>query len=160
MIIRTVALQRSAVSLALSLLLVGCGYDFEPPDDAERIEEAAAVFTTALFDSLSWTSDSVRSEEGNEVYAGKCRRCHGLLGSGGMDYAVERGLDVPSLTEPSWALASMDSLRRVIYIGHEEGMPSWGVSRITPREIDAAAFYLLFDLRPEVLGEGEPPGRP
>jgi hypothetical protein len=33
-------------------------------------------------------------------------------------------------------------------------MPTWGVAGITPREIDAVAFYILERLRPEMLGEG------
>jgi hypothetical protein len=35
-------------------------------------------------------------------------------------------------------------------------MPTWGISRLTPREIDAVAFYLLEQLRPEMAERGAP----
>ena len=90
--------------------------------------------------------------DGNAVYAAECRRCHGTLGSGETEYARERDLDVPSLVEAGWDLAELDTLRRVISIGHEIGMPVYGDGDLSPREIDGVVAYLLFDLRPEVLG--------
>jgi len=146
------------IVLLCSVLLVGCGHDFEPPDRAARVEEAAAVYSPTIFDSVTWANDSLRTSDGNGVYAAKCGRCHGSLGSGKTEYAKERGLDVPTLVSPDWPLASMDSLRRTIFVGHEEGMPGYGIAGITPREIDASAFYVLFQLRPDVLGTGGGPG--
>lgn len=143
------------LTLALALsALAGCGHDFEPPDRGERVREAAAVYAPGLFDSLTWASDSVRALEGNGVYAQKCRRCHGPLGRGQTTYAAERHLDVPSLVEADWPLATMDSLHKHVFIGHEEGMAGFGIAGITPREIDSSAYYILNVLRPEVL-EGE-----
>ena len=137
-----------------AVLLAACGHDFEPPDGAERVEEAAARYSVALFDSVDWQNDSVRAQEGNAVYAEKCRRCHGTLGRGETEYAAERQLEVPSLVEPDWALAHMDSLRRTVYVGHEEGMPGYGIAGISAREIDASAFYVIYQLRPDVLEAG------
>jgi mono/diheme cytochrome c family protein len=143
-----------AVSVSV-VLLAGCGHDFEPPDAAERIAEAAERYAVTLFDSVSWPNADVRLAEGNGVFAEKCRRCHGPLGRGGTDYALERGLEVPSLVEPAWVLASLDSLRRTVYVGHEEGMPGYGIGGMSPREIDASAFYVLYQLRPDVMrGQG------
>ncbi len=51
-------------------------------------------------------------------------------------------------------MADLDSLRRKLFIGHEDGMPIFGEGTLTPREIDATAWYVLLILRPEVLGEG------
>ena len=147
--------MRHAATLALAALAAAaCGHDFEPPDRGERVREAEAVYSNAIFDTIAWTSDSVRSLEGNEVYAAECRRCHGPLGRGNTDYARARGLTVPSLVTPDWPLASMDSIRREIFVGHEEGMPGFGIAGITPRDIDGAAYYVLATLRPEVLGSG------
>lgn len=146
-------LRRTA--LLFVLVATGCGHDFEPPDRAERVREAAATFDAAAFDSITWESDSIREFQGNEVYAEKCRRCHGPLGRGVTDYAKEQGLDVPSLVERDWPLASLDSLRRTVYVGHEEGMPVYGSGGIGIREIDAVASYVLYTLRPDVLDGGE-----
>lgn len=130
-------------------------HHFEPPNREEQVEQADSLFTPALFDTVTWASDSARAIQGNIVYSSDCRRCHGTLGRGVTDYTRERGLRVPSLVTPEWPYAGdLDRVRRKIFIGHPEGMPTWGVAGITPREIDAAAYYVLYVLRPDVLGSG------
>lgn len=143
-------------TLALTVLLAGgCEKkEFEPPDRGAQVAEASAAYAPESFDTLTWASDSVRALEGNATYAATCRRCHGPLGTGSTDLAEERELNVPSLVEPNWRLAaSLDSVRHRIWAGHAEGMPTFGVARLGPREIDGAAWYILERLRPEVLGE-------
>lgn len=153
-------MTRGAIVLALvasvaTLSACKSEHHFEPPDRGERVRQAEALYTPALFDSISWASDSARALEGNAVYAAKCRRCHGTLGRGDTDYARARDLDVPSLVEPNWILAAaVDSVRHTVFAGHAQGMPTFGVAGITLREIDAAAFYVLNRLRPDVLGAG------
>jgi len=134
-------------------MLVACGQqDFEPPDRQLRVDAAHVQYAPTLFDTVGWPDDSTRAHVGNEVFASRCRACHGPLGRGTTDYARSQGLTVPSLVEPAWPLAaSIDSVRHRVYVGHAEGMPTWGVGGITPREIDAASFYLPRLLRPEVL---------
>ncbi len=147
-------LPRIARLVGVGLLLSGCGHDFEPPDRGQRVREAEAAFTPALFDSVAWASDSVRAVEGNLVYAEKCRRCHGPLGRGQTDYARERRLEVPSLVAADWPLARADTLRHVVFVGHEDGMPIYGEGGISPREIDAVAHYILEVMRPDAVGGG------
>lgn len=142
-------------ALVLAFAAVGCGgHEFEPPDRGERVREAELAYSVAIFDTIAWAPDEDRDFLGNEVYIDKCRNCHGPLGRGMTPYAQERRLEVPSLVERDWRLASLDSLHRVIYVGHEEGMPIYGAGGITPREIDAVAGYILNVLRPDVLGTG------
>ncbi|MEQ9568633.1 MAG: cytochrome c [Longimicrobiales bacterium] len=151
-------MRRPAVALAaaLSVALAACEKpEFEPPDRAEQVREADAEFSMAVFDSVAWPSDSIRALEGNVVYATSCRNCHGPLGAGGTDYALERNLAVPSLVAPEWRYArAPDSIRHRIFVGHVRGMPTWGVAGLTPREIDAVAHYIDEVLRPELLGDG------
>ncbi len=129
-----------------------CGHDFEPPDRADALTQAEALYSADLFDTLAWASDDVRAWDGNGVYVDKCRRCHGTLGSGTTEYAAGRGLEVPSLVELEWKFTEgLESVRHYIFVGHEGGMPTWGLAGLSPREIDGAAFYLLTQLRPEVL---------
>lgn len=137
------------------VLAAACGHEFEPPDRGERVREAEAEYSPALFDTVTWTADQDRDFEGNEIYIDKCRNCHGPLGRGHTPYAQERRLEVPSLVEPNWAMASMDSLHKAIFVGHEEGMPIYGDGGITLREIDAVASYILNVLRPDVLERSE-----
>jgi mono/diheme cytochrome c family protein len=116
------------------------------------VADAARSYRPSAFDTVSWASDSVRVQKGNEVYASTCRRCHGAMGRGDTDVAEARDLEVPSLVEPDWQYAaSLDSVRKRIYTGHPEGMPTFGTFRLTPREIDGAAWYIVEQLRPEVL---------
>jgi mono/diheme cytochrome c family protein len=144
-----------AVLLGGAALTACGGHKFEPPDRGQQVQEAEAEYTSAVFDTVTWASDSVRELDGNSVYASKCRRCHGTMGEGTTDYARSRDLTVPSLVEPGWRYAnSLDSVRERIWVGHAQGMPTFGIAGITPREIDGAAFYLLNGLRPDVLQGG------
>ena len=136
----------------LVVLAAACSHEFEPPDRADRVRQATVAYDSSVFDTISWASPDVRVSDGNAVYAAECRRCHGTLGSGDAAYARERDLEVPSLVEPEWDLTQMDSLRKVISIGHETGMPVYGDGDLSPRDVDGVAAYLLLDLRPEVLG--------
>lgn len=138
---------------AMALGATACAeHEFEPPDQDVRIARADSLFDAGRFDTLTWASDSLRAIEGNVVYSASCRNCHGPLGEGGTPYADQRGLDVPSLVAPDWRWADQpDSVRHRIWVGHIEGMPSWGLGSLTDREIDAVAYYVLGVLRPEVL---------
>lgn len=148
-------MKRRAALLLGGLAMAACGHEFEPPDRQARVREAEAQYSAQAFDTLRWESDSARLFAGNEVYAAKCRRCHGPLGRGETEYARERGLRIPSLVEADWPYASsLDSLRHKIFVGHEAGMPIYGVAGISLREIDSSAFYVLRGLRPDVMPEG------
>ena len=142
---------------ALALVAAACEkHEFEPPDRAQRVAEAEALLTPETFDTITWPSDSARAFAGNDVYAARCRDCHGYLGTGDTDYAREHNVEPPSLVRPDFPYQDVVAMRRVIFTGHPEGMPTWGVAGITPREIDAAAFYILHLLRPEALGSAPP----
>lgn len=152
-------MRRTLTLLAMaSVGVVGAckgGHHFDPPDQEARVLEAEGLYSSNLFDSITWASDSARALQGNAVFAAKCRKCHGPLGQGSTEYARARDLDVPSLVKPDWHYArSLDSVRHRVFVGHQYGMPNFGVAGISLREIDAAAFYLLNRLRPDVL-QGE-----
>lgn len=150
------ALLAGASILGLAAVATACDHEFHPPDRSAIVAEAEAEYSEALFDSVTWTSQEARVQEGNAIYAEDCRRCHGSLGSGVTDYARERGLDVPSLVEPDWPLDDLETLRRQIYVGHETGMPVFGEGGLSLWQMDAVAGYILDVLRPEVLGDAAP----
>ncbi|MBT8334982.1 MAG: cytochrome c [Gemmatimonadetes bacterium] len=141
-----------AVAFAMAVAVAACEKpQFEPPDRAARIAAADEIFSMALFDSIAWPSDSIRALEGNVVYSTYCRNCHGALGRGETDYDARRGLEVPSLVAPAWQYAeARDSVLHRVFVGHVQGMPTWGVAGISPREMDAVTHYLMDVLRPEV----------
>ena len=142
----------TAAALVTLVVATACGnHEFEPPDTQARIDRAGAAYSSALFDTVSWSDEATQVTQGNAVYAAECRRCHGPLGQGGTDYARQRNLSVPSLVVADWPFATTDSLRHMIYTGHEGGMPVFGDGDLTLREIDATAAYILLTLRPDVL---------
>jgi mono/diheme cytochrome c family protein len=153
--------NRTAAALAFLLAGIGvtaCADDngYDPPDPAQRIELADSLYSPALFDTIAWTSDQERITAGNLVYADYCRRCHGTVGEGGVARVAGSDMVVPSLVTADWRYHDdIDSVRYRTFTGHTGGMPSLGVSRLTPREIDAVAFYILELLRPEMLSPGE-----
>ena len=145
-----------ASAFSICVLIAGCGeHEFHPPSAEERMVEADTFYSSALFDSIVWADPDDRSVQGAEVFATECRNCHGVMGKGGTEYAAERELDVPSLVEADWEYdGDLEAVRHRVFVGHPEGMPTWGVAGITPREIDAVSNYVLTMLRPEVLAGG------
>lgn len=132
------------------LATIACGeHEFEPPDRERQVEVATDRFRAADFDSIVWSDSAMRMTSGNELFAAHCRKCHGPLGRGATEYAAEQGLDVPSLVREDWPYDSIGQVRERIYAGHATGMPSWGVGRLTLREIDAVAWYVERGLRVE-----------
>jgi mono/diheme cytochrome c family protein len=157
----SLAAARYAVVVAvMAMTTAACEkHEYERPDREDQVAEAGALLTAETFDTISWASDSERAFAGNNVYAARCRNCHGPLGSGDTPYARENHLDVPSLVRPDLPYDDVAEMRRIIFIGHPAGMPTWGVAGIEPREIDAAAYYIMHVLRPEVLGQEMGQGR-
>lgn len=156
-------MRRAAATIAIlgvGLAAAACeDHEFEPPDRAERVEEAGRMYSPALFDTVSWSTRAERIRDGNLVYADHCRRCHGPLGRGDTEYARAQELDVPSLVAPDWEHADdFEAVRRRVFTGHALDMPTWGIGRLTPRQIDAATYYVVEQLRVEVNDTTRIPG--
>ncbi|MEJ2678107.1 MAG: cytochrome c [Gemmatimonadota bacterium] len=145
--------RTALAAVGLLLLAAGCkgGHHFEPPNRQKQVEQADSLYSPALFDSIHWASDSLRLFVGNNTFAAECRKCHGYLGEGNTDYDRVHGIQPPSLVRRNWPFDNdLTTLRQIIFTGHAN-MPTWGVAGITPREIDATAFYILHSLRPDVM---------
>lgn len=141
-----------AACLVLALGAACQKHEFPPPDRDQRILDAETLFSGVSFDSITWESDSARMIEGNIVYASTCRRCHGTFGEGGTEYASSRDLDVPSLVLPDWHLSDdVPGIRHSIFVGHAAGMPTFGVATLSLRDIDAASWYVVHGLRPDLI---------
>ena len=136
--------------LVAGTVFLACeGKKFEPPTDAERLAEAAQVYTPEMFDTISWPDTARMLIEGAATYAASCRDCHGTTGEGQTEYARSRSLVVPSLLRDPWPYVRFEDLRRTIFTGHPRGMPTHGIAGLTPREIDGVAHYVADQLRPE-----------
>jgi mono/diheme cytochrome c family protein len=143
----------SLVPALVALSLVACEEkSFDAPEESARLELADSLYSPTLFDTITWAADEQRVVAGNLVYADYCRRCHGTVGEGGVAYVAGLEVHVPSLVDAEWPLDDdIEAVRARVFTGHVGGMPSWGISRLTPREIDAVAYYILEQLRPEIL---------
>lgn len=142
-----------AVALVAAALATACeSHEYEPPPREEQVAEAEALLSPETFDTIAWASDAERAFAGNNTYAAQCRDCHGYMGAGDTEYARQHNVEVPSLVRPDWPFADVAAARVRIFTGHPDGMPTWGIARLTPREIDAVAYYVVEVLRPEVLG--------
>lgn len=139
------------VALAAALFAVGCQQEpsaewrkaAEEAANRRAAEEAAARFTEAAYDTVTWRSAYARGERGRTVYDRSCAKCHGLYGTGGGSYAVEHELETGSLVEPGWLYdGDVPALRRRIFTGHGQGMPSWGLMELSPRDVDAVAYFV------------------
>lgn len=145
--------DRAALALALALAapLAACDqHEFQPPSRAEQVVQADSMLTPELFDTIAWSSDSMRTYTGNNTFAAHCRSCHGYMGEGDTEYARANDVKPPSLVRADWPYHDVEAVRARIFTGHPSGMPTWGVAGITPREIDAVAHYIVHVLRPEV----------
>lgn len=151
---RSTVSRHAAAALCLAAGLAACGeHEFHPPDRGAQVAAADSMYSPTMFDTITWASDSLRLFEGNNTFGAECRRCHGYLGRGETDYAREHDIHVPSLVQRDWRFANdPEGLRKMIFTGHA-GMPTWGVAGISPREIDAVSYYVLHQLRPDVLGD-------
>ena len=151
------ALPVLTLGLLVSVAAACSDHEFHPPSEEEKQATADSLYSPALFDSVTWESAAVRINAGNLVYADECRRCHGPLGRGDTEYSRSQELDTPSLVGADWEYRDdLEGVRHRIFVGHASGMPNWGVTNLAPRDIDAAAFYILAQLRPEVLGDSVP----
>ena len=145
------ARARPGVVIAALLIMTGCEkHEFEPPSRAAQVAQADSLYSPSMFDTVTWQGDSLRTAIGNDVFAARCRRCHDYLGGGGPRVIRGDTVQVPSLVEPDWSYANdMEAVRRRIFTGHPDGMPTWGVAGLSAREIDAVAYYIDTVLRPE-----------
>lgn len=137
---------RSALVVGVVVLLAvtACEkQEFEPPSREAQVAQADSVYSPAVFDTIAWESDSLRIAVGNDIFAARCRRCHGYLGAGGLAEVRGDTVEIASLIEPDWAYAGdLDGIRRRIFTGHPAGMPIWGIAGLTMREIDAVSWYI------------------
>jgi len=110
---------------------------------ARSAEEAARHYQPAAFDTVEFSSEYARAERGRVVYEHSCARCHGTDGSEIGPYAREEGMEVDSMSALLRPYGGdIPSVRRAIFVGHAYGMPAWGLTELSPRDVDAVAFFI------------------
>ncbi|MFW6206372.1 MAG: c-type cytochrome [Gemmatimonadota bacterium] len=152
-------------ALLLAVLALGACQDEPPPEWQEVAEQAAnrrtaeraeALYDSTAYDTVSWRGSYSRGERGRVVFDHSCADCHGEDGRGGGPLAVEEGLEVGSLVASGWVYdGDVPALRRRIFTGHGPGMPAWGLTELSPRDVDAVAYFVDERL-PERAGGEEP----
>jgi mono/diheme cytochrome c family protein len=131
--------------------VLGCAAGETQADKEEAIRQARVEsvalaeqrFDPTVFDTLTWENDDVRLQRGALVWRSSCEKCHGGRGAGDGAAAEQFGVQVPSFLAPDWAYAGdLDGIRKRIYVGHANGMPSWGLHGLKYRDVDAVASYI------------------
>jgi mono/diheme cytochrome c family protein len=120
------------------------------PTARDTLAAAEARFDRTLFDTIQWSSAGAAAERGAFVWRVGCMQCHGPEGRGDAKFVNEQGdtLRPPSFVAADWTLAhNPDGIRHKVFIGNMQGMPHWGLRRMTPRDIDAVAQYIVARLR-------------
>ncbi len=158
---RWVLAMGAASTVMTSSAVVACAApDVRPPDRSDEVATADAMVARARFDTIAWLNEGSRVAHGNGVYAAACTECHGYLGDGVTEYATRRGLKVPSLVRRDWRLAGdIAAVRARVFSGHAAGMPTWGLrgdARLSLRDVDAVAFYVMTQLRDDALAPPRP----
>ena len=138
-----------AFPLALALVAAGCGGGEPAEDTSEAAPDSLALaqeaFDAAMFDTVTWETDTEAEERGAVVYQYSCRKCHGERGLGDADF-VRQGdtLRPPSFREPDWTFAQDKAgLMEQVFVGNAEGMPHWGLAGLKAKDVDAVATYIL-----------------
>jgi mono/diheme cytochrome c family protein len=115
----------------------------------DSVRMAEEMFDAAVFDTLTWESDSARIARGIVVYNSSCYKCHGESGGGNGEMAMARELEVPSFLAPDWEYAGdVEALRHRVFVGYTGAMPNWGLVGLKYRDIDAVAVYLAEKISP------------
>lgn len=137
---------------AAVLLAVACGSEPEADVDpearlrsarADSVRMAEALYDASHFDTIQWESEEALLSRGRTVWTYSCQKCHGSDGRGGGEFAVQAALEPPDLTASEWPHAGdLATIRRRIFVGHEKGMPNWGLHGLKYRDIDAVATYI------------------
>jgi mono/diheme cytochrome c family protein len=126
--------------------------EVQAPTRADSIGLAMQAFDTAVFDTITWESDSTAVERGRLVFRISCSKCHGSGGAGDGRFVLEGDtLQTPSFLAEDWRFAAAPTeLRRYIFSGNVAGMPYWGLVGLKYSDIDAVARFLEGPLRTEM----------
>ena len=155
--------MRRAIVLLLSLSVIGiwaCDSDRAPQLPGGAVAGVAPPpFDAMAFEGITWASQAETLEHGQAVFEANCQKCHGVTGAGEGGYIFGgQSLQPPSWIVADWRLADDPvALRSYIYSGSVGGMPYWGLTGVSYRDIDAVADYIVYVLRP-TYGESESGG--
>ena len=141
------------VWFAFGTLAVGACVEGAPeqalPTPADTVEMALAQFDPAAFDTITWETPEDAVVRGSIVFSFSCKKCHGAQGYGdGGWVAAGDTLRPPSFHGPDWRFRDdHDGLTRQIFTGTAEGMPHWGLTELSLRDMDAVAQFIRTQFR-------------
>jgi mono/diheme cytochrome c family protein len=140
-------MRRVPFAVVLPLLLAACSSG-EPEQAAVAEQDSVAMaleqYSPALFDTITWATDTAQTNRGAVVWQFSCRKCHGDVGRGDARMVVEGDtLVTPDFHAPGWRFATdREGLLKYIYSGNDRRMPHWGMEGLKPRDVAAVATYI------------------
>jgi len=150
-------MRRVPIALVVPLLLAACSggdRDQAAVSRPDSVAMALEQYSPALFDTITWATDTAQTNRGAVVWTFSCKKCHGETGSGDGRMVLEvmdsaTGTMVPDTIKPlnfhtpGWRFATdREGLVKYIYSGNDRRMPHWGIEGLKPRDVAAVATYI------------------
>jgi mono/diheme cytochrome c family protein len=141
-------MRRVPFALVVPMLLGACsgGAEQEQAQVARPDSVAMALeqYSPALFDTITWSTDTAQTNRGSIVWTFSCKKCHGETGSGDARMVVDGDtITPPDFHTPGWRFANdREGLLKYIYSGNDKRMPHWGIEGLKPRDVAAVATYI------------------
>lgn len=145
-------MRRIALSLGVVALVatVACETQEQeqPPTQQQEVSQASERFDPAMFDTVSWASDSAAVARGRDIFKWACAECHGPEGLGDGGRVIDGDtIRPPSFRQEDWLYAdNPDALHEKVFVGNTLGMPHWGLRQMRPRDIVAVEEYIRLEL--------------
>lgn len=150
-------MRRVTLALLVPLVMAACGGDTQDQAVVARPDSVAMAleqYSPALFDTITWATDTAETNRGAVVWTFSCKKCHGETGRGDPHLVVESDTIVPpDFHTPGWLYAAdREALLKYIYMGNDRRMPHWGIEGLKPRDVAAVATYIQKMLVPPPAG--------
>lgn len=145
-------MRRLPLALALPFLLAACGggnKEQAAPPDSTAI--ALEKYSPTLFDTITWPSDSAKTNRGEVVFNFSCKKCHGQLGHGDGEAVAQAAAEGDTIKPPNFATdwrfgSDREAALKAVYAGTQKGMPHWGLTELNTRDVDAVVTYVMKNL--------------
>lgn len=118
------------------------------PTEQEIVQSAEQEYDPAVYDTVSWPSDSAAIARGSDIFKWACAECHGPEGEGDGGRVIDGDtIRPPSFHQEDWSYAdNPDALHEKVFVGNSLGMPHWGLRQMRPRDIVAVERFIRFEL--------------
>jgi len=148
-------MRRVPLAIFVPLLFAACGGggQDQTPVRPDSVAMALEQYSPAVFDTITWATDTAQTNRGAVVWSFSCVKCHGETGHGDAKMVVDAdpeqpGMQPDTIVPPDFHMTDWrfrndkEGLIKYIFSGNEKRMPHWGIVGLPPRDVDAVATYI------------------